>query len=179
MAFDAFSGGTNAEQTTQTVSGSGRGVTGKKNQYTESGAISVGQSGQYAESGALVLSGKGAKNLAKGAKDLSGNKGTITVTETNQGFSADDLANVIGAFTGSTGSTISAGGAGAAVAVNPSDPNSPTTQQQPASTDAAGTSTGFLAKVKAFWSGMPVWQKAAAGLALVLLLVLIFKRRRG
>lgn len=178
MAFDAFSGGTSAEQTTQTVSGSGRGVSGKKNQYTESGAISVGQSGQYAESGALVLSGKGAKNLAKGSKDLSGNKGTITVTESNQGFSADDVATVLGAFTGGTGSTISAGGAGAAVAFNPSDPNSSTTQQPTTSTtDDAGN--GFLAKIKAFWSGMPVWQKTAAGLALVLILFLIFKRRRG
>lgn len=178
--FDSAIGGSGptSEQTTQTVSGTSRGVTGKRNQYTETGSIGVGEKGTYTESGALVLSGKGAKNLAKGSKDLSGAnvKGDLTVSDVSNGFSADDVATVIGSFFNST--PPSAGGLGATVAVNPSNPDSATTQPGTTMTPTdTTTSPSMLDNFKAWLSGLSTAQKIAGAVALVLLGWLLFRKR--
>jgi hypothetical protein len=172
MAFDlGSSSSTSAEQTTQTVSGSGRGVTGRKNQYTETGALSVGQGATYTEAGGLTI-GKGGKNLAKGSKDLSGAQvqGNLNVTDTTTGFNADDVAGIITAAFGNA--PISAGGAGASVANNPADPASATTQTT-TSTDTSETNS-----LKLFWQNLPAWKKYTAVAAALFLIWFLFLRKR-
>jgi hypothetical protein len=158
LLFDSAvgGGGTTANETTQTTSGNARGVAGNKNQYTESGAISVGQKGKYIESGGIDVSGQKV-NVAKGA--------TFTL---NQAPAAGSSA------TGLNGSP-------QPVAVPGSTP-SPTPPATPATpgTDTSSTpstSTSILDKLKGYWANFSTWQKIGGGVVLVLVLWLIFRKR--
>jgi hypothetical protein len=92
-AFDAFSGGTSANETVQTATGTGR-ITGKGSQYTEAGSIGVGNKGKYQETGSLDLSGSkgqvGGQNFS-GAKGVTINDPSIIASAITgvQGLAAD------------------------------------------------------------------------------------------
>jgi hypothetical protein len=159
LLFDSTLGGSgpSTTETTQTTSGTSRGVAGNKNQYTESGSISVAQKGKYIESGALDLSGQKI-SVQKGA--------SLTLNQAPQGSQpqsaapapAPVLAPVDVPSTPDTSSTITA-------------PASP-------STDTSGTSQTFLATLQGYWANFSVWQKIGAGTVIVLVLWLVFHKRR-
>lgn len=159
--FDSAIGGSGptSTQTTQTTSGNARGVSGNKNQYTESGSISVGQKGKYIESGGIDVSGQKV-SVAKG--------GSVTI---NQAPAAGSSA------TGLNGSTqpISVPGSTPSPTVPPATPPTAGTD-----TTSTTTTTSFLDTLKGYWANFSTWQKVGAGAVLVLVLWLVFhKRNKG
>jgi hypothetical protein len=147
-------GGTSAKETTQTTSGNARGVAGDKNQYTESGAISVGQKGSYVESGGLNLAGQKI-SVAKGAA-LTINQAPAPATSATGLNSAPQPISVPGSTPAPT-------------------PATPTTT----STDTtASTSSSFLDTLKGYWANFSTWQKIGGGVVLALVLWLIFHKRK-
>jgi len=163
-------GGTSAKQTTQTVSGNARGISGSKNQYIESGSIGVGNKGSYVESGGLNLSGQKIK-VAKGA--------TLTINQAPQGGAPATVS------TGLNGSPQPLSGPGtfpppdssgiipapilqtiASPAIEPTSPASPT------------SSSGLWQTIQDYWTSFSIWQKVGAATVLVLALWLIFHRRK-
>lgn len=169
MALDAFSGGTSAEQTTQTVSGQGHGVTGRRNQYTEGGAISVGERGSYVESGGVNATNSrnyAAQPLANSQISL-GRGAALTLNYTTPA----PLTNSTGTQPISSLST---------TPETPPTPTTPTTPGTPAAT--TDTSPSWLSNFKEYWSGLSNTQKTlyyAGGATVVLLLGwLLFHRRK-
>jgi hypothetical protein len=156
--FDSAIGGSGptSNQTTQTTSGNARGVAGGRNQYTESGAISVGAKGKYIESGALDLSGQ---------KIAVGKGASLTINQAPQGSQPTQLSSVDtpGSSAGSPGPV-----------TPPATPPASTDTTQP----GASQSTGLFDKLKTFWGNFSIWQKLGAAAVLVLLGWLIFHKRR-
>jgi hypothetical protein len=159
LLFDSAIGGSgpSTTETTQTTSGNARGVSGNKNQYTESGSISVGPKGKYIESGALDVSGQ---------KIAIGKGASLTLNQAPQGTQpqpAPSLAPV----------DVPGSSAPPPPVTDGTGTITPTTD-----TTAAGASQGLLATLKGYWSNFSVWQKLGAGAVIVLTLWLIFHKRR-
>ena len=157
--FDSAIGGKgpSSTETTQTTSGNARGVAGNKNQYTESGSISVGQKGKYIESGALDLAGQKI-SVAKGA--------SLTLNQAPAaGTSATGLNNAPQPISNPTS------GGSTTVVPTPASPSSPTPDS------STSTSSGIWDTIKTYWTNFSTGQKIGGGVVLVLVLWLIFHKR--
>ena len=167
--FDIATGsGPSTTQTTQTTSGNGRGISGNRNQYTESGAISVGQRGSYVESGGINLDGQRI-NVARGAS-LTLNQAPAPGSSAATGLNgAPHQVAVPGSTPSPTQPTLPPTGGVANDSMGGSQP-------QPNATNMPSTS--LLATLKGYWANFSTWQKIGAGAVLVLTLWLIFHKRR-
>lgn len=152
-------GGPTSTETTQTTSGSARGVAGNKNQYTESGSIG--------------LQGK-ATYLEAGSQNNSGQRNATTI---KLGKGASYVVNQIAPqpqapATGSNPPSL------APVDVPGPSPDLPSAPASPTTDTSSSTSTTFLATLQGYWANFSIWQKLGAATVTVLILWLVFHKRK-
>jgi len=179
LLFDLGGGGTSATETTQTVSGTSRGVAGNKNQYTESGSISVGAKGSYVESGGVNAAGSKNLNTAVlgNSKIKLGKGATLNVTEAQAAPLTGTNTTAIAPTTGGM-TPVDVGTSDNGLSSLTSLLSNLSTPASTSATSSAATSPGFFATLQGYWANFSIWQKLGAGAVLVLLLWLIFHRRK-
>lgn len=168
MSFGLFGdSNSNAKETTQNVSGTGK-LFGNGGQNVDSGAIGVGKKGKYQESGSVDASGSKNLNTAVlGNSKINLGKGaSLTITQP-----------AAAPLTGMTSSQPIA-----SLTATPGTAAPPTTDGTPPPTDATpatDTSTSSLwSTIQGYWAAWSTWQKIGGATVAVLVLWLIFHKRK-
>ena len=179
-------GGSSANETNQTVSGTGR-ILGHNTQYTESGAISVGQKGKYLEQNAVDASGSQGLNTGVfGYSNLKLAKGAnLTINEPAAAGLTGMSSNQPIASTSSTPPPSSTPdpntGLGNSAPLAGNGGNGTSSSTTPATVPASNwyDSIPGADQVVSFWTGLSTIQQVAAAAAAVLIVWFFIHRRKG
>jgi hypothetical protein len=162
-------GGPSANETTNTASGQGQ-IFGKGGTNVGSGSINVGPKGKYLEQGSLDQAGQRNNTSYK-----LGRGATLNITQAAPLNGLGAATQPISALTSTPGTV--------PTSTSPLPSTTPTPAPAPTTDPNATPSTSWIdswwASAQSYWTGLSTWQQVAAGIAGVLVLWLIFHRRRA